>query len=62
MAANRENQAKINRLLRAVEILGTELKENPFLPEDIQVTVNGTLSYLHTRCNALGYSEKPEET
>ena len=49
----RENAIVVARLTRVVEVLETELREIPFLPDNIKESVQGTISYLTTRCNVL---------
>ena len=51
--AKRENSAKINRLQRCEDILNTELRELPFLPDDQKDPILKVIQFLQIRCNAL---------
>lgn len=59
MAVSRENQAKVARLKRCVDILETELKELFFLPADQAEPIKQTVEFLVKRCEVLA-PEEPE--
>lgn len=53
----RDNTARVKRLARTAAVLNTEIAEQPFLPDEVKATLNGTIDYLNKVSAALTSAE-----